>query len=228
MRWHEASTEENKAPKASTLVTDLSFRILCPCLVVDHSWSLRTEIEKFLPWIDSEPLAAIHNIYGAPSSNGWNRPIKPDDIIHLSRRTRLRLRIPLHRAEEAKALESKVLLIENHELRIGTSELRPLTPYPTLFARYIPDVSNDDSNFLNHALMLLNEKNINPPRMIGGLSSIVHTPDNNVATRSLMIDGLKPEESLLLQEYGIGQHHLLGFGIFLPHKSIDPVHEIND
>jgi CRISPR/Cas system CSM-associated protein Csm4 (group 5 of RAMP superfamily) len=40
-----------------------------------------------------------------------------------------------------------------------------------------------------------------------------------------MLADLKPEESLRLQQQGLGPHRLMGCGIFIPHKGIDAVHK---
>ncbi|MDH3609566.1 MAG: hypothetical protein OEQ24_10045 [Gammaproteobacteria bacterium] len=44
-------------------------------------------------------------------------------------------------------------------------------------------------------------------------------------TRSLMIDGLKIEESIYLQQRGLGEGRLVGCGLFMPHKGIEAVGE---
>ena len=49
-----------------------------------------------------------------------------------------------------------------------------------------------------------------------------------VYTRSLMIADLSKEESLKLQEEGVGGEKLYGCGIFLPHKSIDAVNNFKE
>ena len=51
---------------------------------------------------------------------------------------------------------------------------------------------------------------------------------NAVYTRSLMIADLSKEESLRLQEEGVGEKKLYGCGIFLPHKSIDAVNNFKE
>jgi hypothetical protein len=38
-------------------------------------------------------------------------------------------------------------------------------------------------------------------------------------TFSLMLHALAPEQSLRLQQCGLGPHRLLGCGLFVPHKS---------
>jgi len=40
-------------------------------------------------------------------------------------------------------------------------------------------------------------------------------------TRSLMLVDLDIKDALLLQSCGIGEHKLLGCGLFLPHKTVE-------
>ena len=42
-----------------------------------------------------------------------------------------------------------------------------------------------------------------------------------VAPRSLMLADLALEESMLLQEHGLGLERKLGCGLFLPHKDVE-------
>jgi hypothetical protein len=65
---------------------------------------------------------------------------------------------------------------------------------------------------------------IDVARMICGRSGAIRTDDGPVFTRALMVADLKPEEAVLLQQHGIGDRRLLGCGLFVPHKGIDPVY----
>ena len=38
-------------------------------------------------------------------------------------------------------------------------------------------------------------------------------------TFSLMLHALPPDQSLHLQQFGVGPHRVLGCGVFVPHKS---------
>ena len=40
-----------------------------------------------------------------------------------------------------------------------------------------------------------------------------------MTTFSMMLHALVPEQSLRLQQHGLGPHRLLGCGLFVPHKS---------
>ena len=47
--------------------------------------------------------------------------------------------------------------------------------------------------------------------------------DGFIKTRSLMIADISPEESILLQENGIGLYYSYGCGVFIPQKGITAV-----
>ena len=49
-----------------------------------------------------------------------------------------------------------------------------------------------------------------------------------VMTRSLMLAELQPEESIRLQEDGLGPLRHMGCGIFIPHKGIEAVKKTVD
>ncbi len=206
-------------------IVDVNFRIRCRHLPVDHAYSLKTAIEKALPWFTDEPFAAIHTVYGAESGNGWIRPDADDAVIHLSKRTRLNLRLPQHRVEQAMRLNGHTLDIAGYECIVGEGKVRPLSTHGTLFARYLSPAAADEETFLNNAARMLADLGVKPPRMMAGLSRVIHTPQQDITTRSLMLDGLKPPESVLVQHCGLGEWHELGCGIFLPHKSIDSVNK---
>ena len=64
--------------------------------------------------------------------------------------------------------------------------------------------------------------------LVCGRSTQVATPDSTLLARSLMLAGLSREESLSLQQQGLGAGRKLGLGLFIPHKSIDALNFKSD
>ena len=60
-------------------------------------------------------------------------------------------------------------------------------------------------------------------KAICGKAKSMQLEGKNQFTRSLMIAGLPKDQSILLQDLGIGDGRIYGCGILLPHKSIDAV-----
>ena len=92
MYWQEEVNEQQFI--VPDRVINLLFRIDCPTLPVDHAWGLSREIQRVLPWFGEEPTEGLHIIHGADSGNGWERPQASDDLLYLSRRVKLVLRLP--------------------------------------------------------------------------------------------------------------------------------------
>jgi CRISPR-associated protein Cas6 len=208
-------------------VVDLAFRIRCPTLPLDHAHSLSSALLRELPWLDKEEFAGVHLIHGAASGNGWYRPEDvANELLYLSRRTRMRLRLPRHRLEDARQLVGKTLDIAGHPLALGETEVFLLSSLPTLFARYvITDADKSEEAFLEDVAQQLEADGIACRKLLGGISHALNFPEGPVFTRSLMVAELEPEQSVRLQQIGVGEGRAMGCGLFLPHKGIKPVKE---
>ena len=221
MHWQEPDTPPSAS--ATSDVMDVRFRIRCRALPVDHAHVLRHALLTACPWLAEEPLAGIHTIHGAESGNGWIRPDDPTSYLPLSRRTRLALRLPKARLAQARALCGASLEVGPDRLEIEDARLYPLQPLGTVFARYVAFEHEDEEVFLQHCEEQLRADGIAAPRMMAGRMHQVANEAGGLACRSLMLDGLDAEQSLHLQQSGLGPARLLGCGLFLPHKSIAPV-----
>ena len=225
MYWQDQE-EKKKEYVVPDDIVDVSFKVLCKQLPLDHAYALSQAIQNELPWIVDEPLAGVHLIHGAESGNGWIRPQEPDAILNLSARTRFRLRLPKHRVAEACQLVGKELNVNNYKLILSKPQCKLLSTLTTIFARHIiTENIEDEEAFLNHMAELLNNEGISVTKMMSGLVHVLRMPKQNLFTRSLMIDGLKVEESIYLQQHGLGEGRKIGCGLFLPHKGIDAVGE---
>ena len=220
MHWQE---EDAPPPPVAPDVVDVRYRIRCRALPVDHARDLRSSLLSVWPWLADEPLAGIHTIHGAESGNGWIRPDDPTTYLPLSRRTRLALRLPYHRLEGARELSGTTLQVGPDTMVIEDNRLHPLQAQETVFARYIAIENEDEQEFLGLCAEQLREIGIEAPRMMAGRTHLVAGSDAPLHCRSLMLDGLEPQQSLDLQRHGLGPERLLGCGLFLPHKSIAPV-----
>lgn len=222
MYWEESKPQHDHVIPDD--VVDLAFDIACRCLNVDHAYRLSQEIVRALPWMGTEPGVGIHPIHVAESGNGWTRPENPTDLLYLSRRTKLVLRIPKQRVDDARVLSGKSLDIDGNSLRVEAAHVRPLSAIATIFARHLViDAAEDEEQFLRTALARLAEMDIHPKKMLCGKRVAIVTPHGAVHTRSLMLANLTLEESTTLQLRGLGAHRLLGCGLFIGHRDINEV-----
>lgn len=227
-------TEERPTPHAAALpapgdIVDAVFAISCPRLPVDHAWALSQAIQGALPWFAKEPYAGLHLIHGAGSGSGWMRPESPDELLQLSHRVRLTLRLPRHRLDDAAHLIDCTLQVAGWPLRIEGLTAKPLSRITTLFSRGVIFAATDDeAGFLSAATEELTALGMRDARPVCGRTTLAATPGRTYIARSLMLAGLTREQSLLLQQRGLGVQRKLGFGLFIPHKSIDDLHSRPD
>lgn len=224
MYWQE-NEDDAESYQVPDDVVDLVFAIECKSLPLDHGQALGDSLLSQAPWIAEEPLAGIHQIHVAESSNGWNRPQNPStDLLWPSRRTRLVIRMPSQRLSDCQQLCGQSLEIDGHLIKLGKTSIRSLSKLTTLFARYVDtDGSEDDPRFIDSMLAKLQAQDIRVKKMMSG-RVVRHAFDGKfITTRKLMIAGLSIEDSIRLQQQGLGDKKLYGMGLFLPHKGIDSV-----
>ena len=228
MFWQE--DESSNLVVSPEDVLDLIFNIECKQLPVDHAHALSEAIKAKLPWLEQEPLAAIHPIHVAGSQNGWIRADhSPDELIHLSKRTKFTLRIPKERKADAKQLTGKTLDIAGNCLKIGQPKEKPLSTMGTIFSRFIVCKADEsEEEFLHRMVEELGQMGVRIRKALCGTETELHTPEGPLLTRSLMLADLPTEESIRLQQQGIGEHRLMGCGIFIPHKGIEAIKKTTD
>ena len=81
----------------------------------------------------------------------------------------------------------------------------------------------DEERFVDYAAGELAAMGVCVRKLLCGISHVITTPTENIFTRSVMVAGLSPEQSLRLQQQGLGPGRAIGCGLFIPHKGIDPV-----
>ncbi len=230
MFWEE-DKDENTPYSVPDDVVDLVYHIGCKCLPLDHAQAFSEAVREVLPWIDEEPMAGIHLIHGAESGNGWMRPEDTNnELLYLSKRSRMTLRIPGNRVEDAGELTGAVLDIDGHRLEVGKMKTRLFSVLPTQFARYVvvPDGIDheDEEAFMRYAAEQLQALEVPVRKLLCGMAHVIRHTEGDLYTRSLMLADLEPEQAVRLQQSGIGSHRKMGCGLFLPHKGIRAVHEM--
>lgn len=221
MYWSEDTSAQKKFVIPDDIV-DISYRIECKALPLDHAWSLSQALHQALPWLKAEDKAGVHLIHVAESGNGWYRPDDPETgVLYLSKRTRMTLRVPKERIDAALQLTGSKLEIDGHPLVVGEGAVKPLSNMPTLFARYVVCASDlAEDQFIKQSAQQIMAMGVPVTKLLAGKQTSLRLPDQQVTTRSLMIAELTPEHSVLLQQQGLGGGRKYGCGLFLPQKGI--------
>jgi CRISPR-associated protein Cas6 len=223
--------DEDKQKKEEVVpddVVDLSFRISCRQIPTTHAYELAQALYQVLPWLENEPEIGIHQIHGATTGNGWERP--PDgELMHLSKRAKMHLRVPREKIEDARQISGETLDVAGYPVEVGEASVKLLNPIQTIFSRYVigpQDVSEEQ--FIDWMVDQLKQRDIQVRKMLCGIGHVISTPDGDIETRSVMIADLDKHTSLSLQETGVGPGRHLGCGIFIPHKGVRAVGETED
>jgi CRISPR-associated protein Cas6 len=192
---------------------DLRFELRGERLPLDHGQALAEAVCEHLPWLADEPDAGIHAVRGAAMGGG---------LLGISRRARLVLRLPRARLEDALALAGRSLRLGAQTLQVGAGKPWPLTPSNTVYARVVIAGPEDEGPFAEALGGLLSD--------FGAACQVVLGKPRTLATRagarrgfSVLLHGMAPEQSLRLQERGLGELRLHGCGIVVPYKSIAAV-----
>ncbi len=207
-------------------IVDVLFALECRSIPVDHVHALSRALLAAVPWLDA-PDCGIHSIHVAGSQNGWERPAHGgEQHLLLSRRTKLSIRVPEAKVDALRAaLEGRTLDVAGASLAIGAGKPRALGKEATLFSRYVAGPAGvDEETFLRWAVDALGELDIRVRKALCGKTTPLATPDGPIETRSLMLADLSQEDSLRLQQQGLGPHRAMGCGLFIPHKGIEAVH----
>ena len=224
MFWQESPPQQTSLD-VSDLV-DLVFKISGQALPIDHAYALFNALTQSLPWIQHDKWVGIHHVHIAESGNGW---VRPDDngFLQLSGRARLVVRLHQDTLESARLLCGNKIVVKDQIIEIGPARMRPLNPLSTVFARHIvahEDI-RDETKFLQWVTEQLGVLGITPHKLLCGKTRLIRTPTRTIRTRSLMIADLKRDESLSIQQYGLGEGRKLGCGLFMPHRGIDAVYD---
>lgn len=196
-------------PITQEVVVDVVFPLDGQHLPRDHAQALRQALCAHLPWLATDPLAGVHPIKVA---------LGDEEQVLLPRRARLLLRVPVQHLAALMALAALELNVAGQALHLGPPRWRALQPHATLYAYKVAASGTDELSFMTVVAAELAELAIAGERVCGKRQSL-RVAGRAIDTFSLMLHGLAPEQSLRLQQRGLGPHRLLGCGIFVPHKS---------
>jgi len=173
---------------------------------------LYAALRRHAPWLDDEPLAAVHPLRGLTEAG---------EALLLGGRSRLMLRLPEARGAAAGELQGCRLDLPA-PLLLGPACRRELLPYPVLHARLVVTGTGDEAQFVADVAREVEALGLDCDLIVGRrgelvLGAMVH------AGFSLMLHGLSAADSLAAQAQGVGSHRKFGCGVFVPHRSVAPV-----
>jgi CRISPR-associated protein Cas6 len=193
---------------------ELSFGVIGQTLPADHGYGLYSAIAHLCPDIHEQEEVSIQTISGEPDKQGK---------IYLSRQSQIRVRLPYNPEKIALVLPlaGQHLTIGNHNIQLGIPQIYPLRPTDKLRSRIVtikkfqePEPFKDAAQRQLDALGI--QGNLVLPLNEDGEPSrkAIKIKTYSVVGFSLIVTDLSDEDSIKLQQFGLGGKHRMGCGIF--------------
>ena len=193
-------------------VIDVVFSIRGSTVAEDHALLLWQALRAELPWLEEENEAAVLPL---------ERLGKGDGLRFVGPRARLVLRLPRHRVVSTDFLSGRRLLL-NEGIEVGTRSTRALAPSRVIHSPCVDVGTSDEGEFLEICRNWLIDQGMRP-EIVCGRGRSFRTEGGTAHGFSLMLYGLTGQQTLVLQQRGLGDNHRLGCGIFVPHKNVAAV-----
>lgn len=211
---------------------ELHFPILGQTLPTQHGYPLYSALCKRLPSLHSkESQVRIGPVRGLPVGKG---------VMQLPEgRSLLKFRVPDDQLRELLPLAGKALEVAGHYVRLGVPHVRTLEPAPALLARLVivkpnqraeekrkPLIPPSPEQFLEVVQRKLAEMGVKGeaglpvhaegPRVVQPIRGVLRVHDRNLVGYRVIVQAMSAEESILLQEQGLGGRLRMGCGFFVP------------
>lgn len=210
------------------LQVDLKFPARGDGVPVDHGYALFSALCRRAPALHDNPAVAVHPIGG--TAIGGRR-------LRLGRHSAVTLRCAAEGIAPWLALAGQELALGPDKLRLGVPQVRALTPAASLYARLVVIKGFLEAGpFLEAARRQLAELGLGSasPELVSRAGSVsfegkagarsaelrrtLHIKGKTIVGFALRVCGLSAEESLILQEKGLGGRRRFGCGVFVPSK----------
>ena len=197
---------------------ELSFGVTGKSVPVDHGYGLYCALSHW--------QAQLHDLQGMGIQNITGIVDRAESLIHLTPYSVLRIRLSAKNLPLIYPLSGKSLTIGKYKIRLGIPEVNLLNPSPALRSHMVVIKGYQQPEpFLAAAQRQLKQLGIQ------GIASIPLRADGKFKLKtikikryrvvgfSLEVKDLEVEESLRLQQHGIGGKRKMGCGVFFPVKS---------
>jgi len=190
-------------------IIDLAFKVMGDRVPVDHGYALYAAINRVVPELHDAKDIGVHPIRGRFDGNG---------CLLLSPASRLIVRTPDARIREFLKLAGKTLEVDGHRLRMGVPEVRAFRSATALYARLVTIKGfMEPEQFLDAARRQMETMGATAKLDLGERRTF-RVKDKQVVGFEMLATELAAEDSIKLQEVGIGGRRRMGCGLFVPFR----------
>ena len=186
---------------------DLCFSVTGRNIPVDHGFDLYSAISRIIPDFHEAECIGIKLIRGRYIGDGL-LDIHPNSWLTIRLRTSV---LPGY-----INLAGKTVTIKDHNIQIGVPQTRSIVAGSSLYAHLVTTRNcQDQQRFENEISRQMAELKVNGECIVGERKTFtIH--DKKVVGYSMTINELSDEDSILIQEHGIGGRRKMGCGFFEP------------
>lgn len=210
-------------------IVDVMFRLQGDVIPADHGYQLCSAIARVVPGLHGDQGVGIAPVPGEPC--GGRR-------LRLGPGSHLALRLDAGRIAEVLPLAGQTLQVGGFPILVGVPEVHSLEPAPSLYSRLVVIKGfMEPEPFLAAAqrqLEVLDTQGVAaliPQPVIASMNAAspygsrspflrrtLRIRDREIVGFALRVSGLSAEESIRLQEVGIGGRRRFGCGFFIPDR----------
>ena len=186
---------------------DLAFRLIGVKIPVDHGYALYAALNRIVPELHGAKVVGVQPIHGVYVGNGQ---------LQLFDSSRLVLRLPDEELRPYLKLAGKRLKVDGHPLSVGVPAVRRLLPAARLRSRIVTIKGFlEEKNFLEALQRQLWSLGVTCETLLGRRRTI-RVKEKQVVGFEVMVTELTAEDSVKLQENGLGGRRKMGCGVFVP------------
>jgi CRISPR-associated protein Cas6 len=187
-------------------MVEMCFPLKGSTLPVDHGFALYSATSRVCNHLHNSDNAGIALVRGKYAGNG---------LIEMNRLSCLKLRIPVSTIQNYLDLSGKSLSIDGHRITLDSPSIVQLKPRSALYAHIVTTRNgNDEERFKSALRDQLSVLGVQAVFTVGRRKTFkIH--DKQIVGYSLLVTGLTAEESIILQEAGLGGRRKMGCGIFV-------------
>jgi CRISPR-associated protein Cas6 len=199
-------------------VIDLAFVLVGRSVPLDHGYALFSALSRIVPVLHGDRTVGVHPIRGRQTDPG---------VLGLTENSRLRLRLPSEQVAAYLAIAGKELELDGHRFNVGIPQVESLVPAPALASRLVTfRHAIDPARFESDVRRELDGLQIaGRPSLVASsrpgfegqpIRRVVRIKGKRVIGYALRVTELTPNESVRLQEAGLGGRRRMGCGVFTP------------
>ncbi|MFH1481485.1 MAG: type I-MYXAN CRISPR-associated protein Cas6/Cmx6, partial [Pseudomonadota bacterium] len=186
---------------------ELSFQVFGKSIPVDHGFALHGAVSDVLPYFHEDQAVGLKLLRGRYIGDG---------MLDISPHSELILRLAVGRLPLYIRLAGKRLQVLGQNLTIGVPTTRALIPAVALYSHLVTTRNGEEQErFEKEIAKQMNSLHIRGRFSVGERKTFrVH--GKQVVGYTLLVSELNAEESIRLQENGLGGRRKMGCGFFEP------------